>query len=154
MPIKSSKYKAGLWTLKYMPVLMALIMYLHVILMRIGIHTQIAMTIAGSAIIPSILIFTMSSMLKFCYIHKTLTVYSLVVDLFVNFNHYFDLGLYSLEILNFLILLGTGILFLLVCKIQVYQKKCCTLRVGLLKALKRWQKRNTGEVILSIETNI
>lgn len=156
MPIRSSKYRAGLLTLKYMPILMALIMYIHVILMRIGIYTQIATTIAGSAILPSILIFTMSSMLKFCYIHKTLTIYSLVVDLFTNLHFYFNLGLYGVYLLDILFFIGTGVFILLLNKLNMYNTKCCVLRADLIAAIKRWQKKPIeGNVqMLDIKNNI
>lgn len=92
MPIKSSQYKVGLIILKYAPILMAIIMYIHTILAYNGINLPVATTVAGSAIIPSVIILSISEMLKFCYIHKSFTIYSLITDLCVNYENYFGFG--------------------------------------------------------------
>lgn len=53
-------YKMGLLALKYIPVIMFLIMWVHTGLSIVGVNGPFADTIAGSAIIPSILILTIS----------------------------------------------------------------------------------------------
>ena len=83
--ISCADYKFGILTIKYIPIIMFLIMWFHTGLLIFGINGPCADTIAGSAIIPSILIFSMSHLFKFCYIHKLLTIYSLAVDLCINF---------------------------------------------------------------------
>ena len=83
--INCTDYKFGILAIKYIPIIMFLIMWIHTGLLIFGINGPCADTIAGSAIIPSILIFSMSHLFKFCYIHKLLTIYSLVVDLCINF---------------------------------------------------------------------
>ena len=83
--INCTDYKLGILAIKYIPIIMFLIMWIHTGLLIFGINGPCADTIAGSAIIPSILIFSMSHLFKFCYIHKLLTIYSLAVDLCINF---------------------------------------------------------------------
>lgn len=56
-----SDYKIGLLALKYIPVIMFLIMWVHTGLSVFGINGPCADTVAGSAIIPSILILTISN---------------------------------------------------------------------------------------------
>ena len=90
--INCTDYKLGILTIKYIPVLMFLIMWLHTGLLIFGINGPCADTIAGSAIIPSILIFSMSHIFKFCYIHKLLTIYALVVYLCINFQRLIGFG--------------------------------------------------------------
>lgn len=90
--IKVSEYKIGLLCIKYIPVLIFLIMWIHTGLLCLDINIPIADTIAGSAIFPSILILSVSKMLKFCWLHKSLTVYSLVVDLCINYQRYIGFG--------------------------------------------------------------
>lgn len=125
MPIKCSNYKVGLFILKYSPIVMALIMYIHTILHFFGINLPIATTIAGSAIIPSIIIFSMSNMLHFCYIHRSFTIYSLSVDLCINYENYFGFGsaLRIIQIITFVI--GTFLFILLLCKLKLYHYRCC-----------------------------
>ena len=135
MHLKYSKYKMGLLIIKYCPMLMGLIMYLHAILSYQGIELPIASTLAGSAIIPSIIIFSISSMLNFCYIHKSFTLYALINDLCINYHYYFDFG----EIFKLLqlisIIIGTVLFFLLSIKLKMYHIKCCTIREKYFKYL-------------------
>ena len=126
--INCTDYKLGMLAIKYIPILMFLIMWIHTGLLILGINGPCADTIAGSAIIPSILIFSMSHLFKFCYIHKLLTIYSLTVDLCINFQRYvgFDYTLNIFRIIMFI--LGTILFFLLLFKFKKYRYKCCTLR--------------------------
>ena len=126
--INCTDYKLGILAIKYIPVIMFLIMWIHIGLLILGINGPCADVIAGSAIIPSILIFSMSNLFKFCYIHKLLTVYSLTVDLCINFHRLigFDSLVEELRILMFII--GTILFFLLLLKFKKYRYKCCILR--------------------------
>lgn len=121
-------YKIGLLIIKYTPVIMFLIMWIHTGLLLIGINGPFADTIAGSAIIPSILIFSMSTLFKFCYIHKALTIYSLAIDLCMNFQRYIGFGvmLHITRIIMFII--GIILFILLIIKFNKYKNKCCILR--------------------------
>ena len=123
--INCTDYKLGILTIKYIPVLMFLIMWIHTGLLIFGINGPCADTIAGSAIIPSILIFSMSHLFKFCYIHKLLTIYSLAVDLCINFQRYIGFG-YTLNIFRIIMfILGTILFFLLSLKFKKYKHNCC-----------------------------
>lgn len=126
--INCTDYKLGILAIKYIPIIMFLIMWIHTGLLIIGIDGPCADTIAGSAIIPSILIFSMSHIFKFCYIHKLLTIYSLAVDLCINFQRYIGFS-YTLNIFRIIMfVLGTIIFFLLLLKFKKYRYKCCILR--------------------------
>ena len=123
--ISCTDYKFGILTIKYIPIIMFLIMWFHTGLLIFGINGPCADTIAGSAIIPSILIFSMSHLFKFCYIHKLLTIYSLTVDLCINFQRYIGFG-YTLNIFRILMfIIGTILFFLLLCKFKKYRHNCC-----------------------------
>ena len=126
--INCTNYKLGILAIKYIPIIMFLIMWIHTGLLILGINGPCADVIAGSAIIPSILIFSMSNLFKFCYIHKLLTIYSLAVDLCINFQRYVGFGypLNTFRIIMFI--LGTILFFLLLFKFEKYRYKCCTLR--------------------------
>ena len=126
--INCTDYKLGMLAIKYIPIIMFLIMWFHTGLLIFGINGPCADTIAGSAIILSILIFSMSYLFKFCYIHKLLTIYSLAVDLCINFQRYVGFG-YTLNIFRIIMfILGTILFFLLLFKFKKYRYKCCTLR--------------------------
>jgi hypothetical protein len=128
MSIACSKYKVGLITIKYAPILMGLIMYLYTILSYHGIVLPIAISLAGSAIIPSIIIFSISYMFEFCYIHKAFTIYALMNDLCINYNHYFSLGKYTSTTQLISIIIGTILFILLIFKSKMYHNKCCRVR--------------------------
>lgn len=80
------KYKVGILLLKYIPIFMSFILLVHVGLLLIGIHTNIAENIAGISIMPAIVIIAMSEVLHFCLLHKLFTIYSLVVDFCINYH--------------------------------------------------------------------
>ena len=123
--INCTDYKLGMLAIKYIPIIMFLIMWFHTGLLIFGINGPCADTIAGSAIIPSILIFSMSHLFKFCYIHKLLTIYSLAVDLCINFQRYIGFG-YTLNIFRILMfIIGTILFFLLLLKFKKYKHNCC-----------------------------
>ena len=126
--ISCTDYKLGILAIKYIPIIMFLIMWIHTGLLILDINGPCADTIAGSAIIPSILIFSMSNMFKFCYIHKALTIYSLAIDLCINFQRYIGFGCIIEEVRIIMFIIGTILFFLLLVKFNKYRYKCCILR--------------------------
>ena len=126
--INCTDYKLGMLAIKYVPIIMFLIMWIHTGLLILGINGSCADIIAGSAIIPSILIFSMSHVFKFCYIHKLLTVYSLCVDLCINFQRLIGFGNLIEEFRILMFIIGTILFFLLVFKFKKYRYKCCILK--------------------------
>ena len=126
--INCTDYKLGMLSIKYIPIIMFLIMWLHTGLLIFGINGPCADTIAGSAIIPSILIFSMSHLFKFCYIHKLLTIYALAVDLCINFQRLIGFGCLIEEFRILMFIIGTILFFLLLLKFKKYRYKCCILR--------------------------
>ena len=126
--INCTDYKLGILAIKYIPIIMFLIIWIHTGLLIIGINGPCADVIAGSAIIPSILIFSMSNLFKFCYIHKLLTIYALVVDLCINFQRLIGFGYIVKELRILMFIIGTILFFLLLLKFKKYRYKCCILR--------------------------
>ena len=126
--INCTDYKLGMLAIKYIPIIMFLIMWIHTGLLILGINGPCADTIAGSAIIPSILIFSMSNLFKFCYIHKLLTIYALAVDLCINFHRLIGFGSLVEEFRILMFIIGTILFFLLLLKFKKYRYKCCILR--------------------------
>lgn len=78
--------------LKYIPVLMFLLMWNYTLFAVFGWELVFADTVVGCSILPSILIFALSDVFHFCWVHKSLTGYSLLVDLLINANKYIGLG--------------------------------------------------------------
>ena len=89
---KLKEYKWAMLCLKYIPVLMFLLMWGYTILALFGIHLTIAGTVVGCSLLPSILIFSLSQVFKFCWLHKTLTIYSFTVDILINIDEYLGFG--------------------------------------------------------------
>ena len=123
--IEYGDYKLGLVLLKYIPIIMFFIMWIHTGLLVFDIDGPCADTIAGSAIIPSILILAISNIFKFCYIHKILTIYSLSIDLCINFQRYIGFGdlLFILRLVMFFIRII--VIILLIIKFNHYRYNCC-----------------------------
>ena len=122
------EYKIGLIALKYIPVLMFVIMLMHTGFLIFGLNGPCADTIAGSAVIPSILILAISNMFKFCYLHKLLTLYSLSIDLCMNFQRYIGFGIYLHFVRYIMFIFGIIILCILIFKFNKYKTNCCVIR--------------------------
>lgn len=122
------EYKIGLIALKYIPVLMFIIMLIHTGFLIFGVNGPFADTIAGSAVIPSILILAISNMFKFCYLHKLLTLYSLSIDLCMNFQRYIGFGIYLNFVKYIMFIFGIIILCILIFKFNKYKTNCCVIR--------------------------
>ena len=109
-------------------------MWIHTGLLIFGIDEPCADVIAGSAIIPSILIFSMSNLFKFCYIHKLLTIYALAVDLCINFQRLIGFGYLVEEFRILIFIIGTILFFLLLFKFKKYRYNCCNIKYAKSKS--------------------
>lgn len=121
-------YKLGLLAIKYIPIVMFLIMWIHTGLLIAGVNGPCADTIAGSAIIPSLLILSISRLFRFCWLHKLFTMYSLSVDLCINYERLIGFGLLLQPIRSLLFIIGTFLFILLIVKFNKYRKKCCSIK--------------------------
>ena len=121
-------YKLGLLAIKYIPIVMFLIMWIHTGLLIVGVNGPCADIIAGSAIIPSLLILAVSRLFRFCWLHKLFTMYSLSVDLCINYERLIGFGLLLQPIRSLLFIIGTFLFILLIVKFNKYRKKCCSIK--------------------------
>lgn len=104
-------HKVAMLCLKYIPVVMFLLMWLYMTSAVFGIDLIIADSIVGCSILPSILIFALSDVFRFCWVHKSLTGYSLISDILINTNRYIGLGSLVLPLKSTLVAIG-GVLFI------------------------------------------
>ena len=121
-------YKLGLLAIKYVPIVMFLIMWIHTGLLIMGVNGPCADTIAGSAIIPSLLILAISKLFRFCWLHKLFTMYSLSVDLCINYERLIGFGMLLQPIRSLFFIIGTFLFILLIVKFNKYRKKCCSIK--------------------------
>ena len=104
-------HRVAMLCLKYIPVIMFFSMWCYTIFAVLGLELIIADTIVGCSILPSILIFALSDVFHFCWVHKSLTGYSLLVDLLINANKYIGLGIIAIPLKFTMMILG-GFLFI------------------------------------------
>lgn len=121
-------YKLGLLAIKYIPIVMFLIMWIHTGLLIVGVNGPCADTIAGSAIIPSLLILAISKLFRFCWLHKLFTMYSLSVDLCINYERLIGFGMLLQPLRSLFFIIGTFLFILLIVKFNKYRKKCCSIK--------------------------
>lgn len=121
-------YKLGLLAIKYVPIVMFLIMWIHTGLLIVGVNGPCADTIAGSAIIPSLLILAISKLFRFCWLHKLFTMYSLSVDLCINYERLIGFGMLLQPLRSLFFIIGTFLFILLIVKFNKYRKKCCSIK--------------------------
>lgn len=109
-------HKIAMLCLKYIPVIMFLAMWGYTIFAVLGLDLIIADTIVGCSILPSILIFALSDVFHFCWVHKSLTGYSLLVDLLINTNKYIGLGALAIYLKTGMAIIGTLLFIALLIK--------------------------------------
>lgn len=107
---------------------MAFSMLIYCILIVLGIDLMFAETIMGCALFLSILILCLSGIFEFCYIHKALTIYSLIVDLCININRYIGFGILKMPILYLIIFIGLVLFTLLIIRIKKYKYSCVNIK--------------------------
>lgn len=112
-------HRTAMLCLKYIPILMFLLMWGYTLFAVLGWELIFADTIVGCSILPSILIFALCDVFHFCWIHKSLTGYSLLVDILINTNRYVGLGAWLFPIKSALAILGGLLFILLILKIKL-----------------------------------
>lgn len=126
--ISKLDYKIGLLSIKLIPVAMFLVMWIHTGFLLFNIKLPIADTIAGSALFPSILILCISRMLKFCWLHKSLTIYSLLVDLCINYQRYIGFKHFLFEHRLMYFIIGLSLFMCLILHLNKYFKNCVKIK--------------------------
>lgn len=118
-------HRTAMLCLKYIPIIMFLLMWGYTIFAVAGWHLIIADTIVGCSILPSILIFALSDVFHFCWIHKSLTGYSLLVDLFITANRYIGLGAWVIPIKSIFVIIGAILFIALIVKLKFKNNEVC-----------------------------
>ena len=116
------KLKSCILAIKYTPAIMASLMIAHTGLLLLNIHLPIGDIIAGSAIIPSLLLLFLSNVFNFCWVHKWLILYSLLIDGCINFEKFIGFGKYLYIMRISMFYLGIFILLMAVIKVYICNK--------------------------------
>lgn len=120
-----TEYKITLLCLKYIPVIMFLLMWFYMICAVFSITFPFSSAIAGCSVLPAILIFSLSSVFRFCWVHKTLTIYSFIADITINLNKYiFGFGTAILVFKWVMLIVGFIIFLMLLFKINRLTTAC------------------------------
>lgn len=117
-------HKVAMLCLKYIPIIMFLLMWSYTIFAVFGWHLIIADSIVSCSILPSILIFALSDVFHFCWIHKAMTGYALCVDLFITMNRYVGLGVLLIPIKSIFVIAGAILFMLLIIKLYIKNENC------------------------------
>lgn len=88
-------YKLSLIILKYIPVAMAFVMWIHVYLLIVGHPLKIAEQIAGCTALPCIILLAFSNIMKFCWLHKCYIIYAVGIDYCINIHR--EIGFYNVQ---------------------------------------------------------
>ena len=65
-------------------------MYIHVILVLFAKPLIIAEMFAGCSLLPTIIIYLMAHVSRFCWVHKGLILYTALIDGRITYNRYFE----------------------------------------------------------------
>lgn len=121
MKALKTEHKWALLCLKYIPIIMFLSMWIYTILAFHGIPFILCKTLMGCAIFPSIIIFSLTRVFQFCWLHKAMTLYAFVTDLMININFYATLGTLTPIIQILFIIIGFVMLLMLLFKLERFK---------------------------------
>lgn len=118
MKALKTEHKWALLCLKYIPIFMFITMWIYTILALFGIPFLLADTIMGCAIVPSLIIFSLTKVFQFCWLHKAITGYALIVDLLINIDFYATFGIVTPIIQIIFIIIGLVMFLMLLYKLE------------------------------------
>ena len=114
-------HKIAFLLLKYIPILIFLLMWFGTsFALLMGIQLVFIDIIAGCAVFPSILIFALSRVFNLCWVHKSLTIYSMCTDLMINLDKYIGLGSMLIPTQIGMLIIGIIVLFFLLKKTKLF----------------------------------
>ena len=114
-------HKIAFLLLKYIPILTFLLMWFGTSFALImGAQLVFVDIIVGCAVLPSILIYALSKVFNLCWVHKSLTIYSMCSDLLINVDRYIGLGSALIPIQIIMCIIGMIILFFLLKKTKLF----------------------------------
>lgn len=118
--INHYKYKLALIAIKYIPILMAFIMLCHVITLLLGKHFILADIIARMSFLPFVVIYVFLEALEFCWTHKMITLYTLIVDCCISVQKYIGFGSVLFTLRFLIMLLGIYLFYSLLKHFKTY----------------------------------
>lgn len=119
-----TEHKWALICLKFIPAIMFLSMWIYALCGLFGINLWIADTIMGCSLIPSVLILSLSQVFHFCTLHKSLTIYSLGVDVLINIERYVGFGSALFIVESIVVVIGLVLFILLLRKLEACEDHC------------------------------
>lgn len=105
---------------KYLPILTASIMYVHVILLMFGANVPIADKFAGMSIFGTLVAYVASHDFGFCSMHKNMLLYTVTVDTCIWIQKYWGFGHLRFGFQLALFLIGTKIFIELIINRSIY----------------------------------
>lgn len=114
-----------LLALKYMPVLTSGMMFVHIVLTIMGHNYKLADCLGGLSLLPAIILLLVSHALRYCWLHKLLTLYTLFVSMCIDYNKIFGFEKYYKEHLYMSFFFGIVVLCLFIWKRKKFTENCC-----------------------------
>lgn len=129
MKALKTEHKWALLCLKYIPIFMFITMWIYTILALFGVPFLLADTIMGCAIVPSLIIFSLTKVFQFCWLHKAITWYALIVDLLINIDFYATFGIVTPIIQIIFIIIGLVMFLMLLYKLERFKNSFTYLKL-------------------------
>lgn len=117
--------RLALISIKYMPIIGAAVMVIHTGFLLCGIDLNLADNIATMQTLPAVTMLFVSHAFGFCWLHKSFTVYDLLVSLCIDYQR--EIGFASTMIEHRLGAFTTGIVLftILFSHWRAYIRYCC-----------------------------
>ena len=131
--IRRVRYKLCLLALKYIPVFSALTMLISYILGFYGIPFTSGPFFCSLSFAPAIILLLISDIFNFCWIHKSLTIYTILASTCISFENFTGSGVLWDYVDLFMIFVGIILFVILILTLKKYHYKCCVLSLDRFK---------------------
>lgn len=113
-----------IFALKYIPVITSFTMMMHVALLLFGIDYSYAEFITGVSFMPAVILLLMPMAFRFCWLHKSFIVYTLLVDSCIEYQRCFGFGRYVNAYRLIVFIAGVTLFVYLIINFKKYNSSC------------------------------
>ena len=118
-----NKYKVFLLILKFIPMLLAIIEFIHSIAILLGYNLLLLRWLGGASLIPLLFIYIAADVFKFCNYHKMFIYYILAIESIAYIDSLIILPISNLTMISIISMITLVFLFIILFKYVTNNKK-------------------------------
>lgn len=124
--LKLSKYKIFLIILKFIPLILAILEFLHSVLVLFGYNSILIRYLGGISLIPILFIYIAADVFQFCAYHKMFIYYIVIIEFISFLDNIFQFDVSVLFMLSIIVIITILFLMLILYNYVTNNKKITT----------------------------